>query len=307
MVFDFKSLTSPPKAIRTPPQIIIYGTNGIGKSSIGAPTEHGPGAHAPVYMNINNRINHLAVAGNNSYLATYDDCEEFLRYIHSGDHTFRTLFIDTADDMERLIFSKVAKDAGKKVIGDIGYSKGYEDALDEWEKFLKRLTRIRDERGMSIVVLAQEDVRKHKNADGDDYEIIVPKLHGSTTKGDASLALFTAWADVILRMKQDVYTKIDGEGFNKSTKAFAHGGLFLYSKNNPAFRAKDTYGLPDKIDASKDAWQKIENGINDYWENKMEISEENKKSEIVQLVKKQQEVSNLVPQVEKQLVKSIEE
>lgn len=273
MAIDLKKLTKQPSEIRVPPQLIIYAGNGLGKSTIGAPSKYGIGAPNPVYMNTNNRINHLSVAGNDMPLHSYEDCQEFLRYVLLEPHDFKTLFVDTVDDTERLVFTKVASDAGKAVIGDIGYSKGYEDALSEWEKILKMLTLIRDKRGMTIVCLAQEDVRKHKNADGDDYEIIVPKLHGSTTKGDSTLALFTAWADGVYRLKNDVYTKVDNSGFvdkkaAPKLKAVANGGLYLYTKNNPAFRAKDTFELPEKIDASYGLWQSIENGIDEYWKSK---------------------------------------
>lgn len=274
MVFDISRVKKEPTVIRTPPQIIIYGANGVGKSTICAPSDYGIGAPNPIYMNVNNRIRHLAVVGNDMPIESIEDCEDFLDFVANGEHEFKTLVIDTADDLERLIFKDVAEKAGKSVISDIGYSKGYDDALDKWHEILKKLSFIRDKKRMIIVVLAQEDVKKQKNADGDDYEYIVPKLHGSTTKGDASLALFTAWADCVFRLKYNVATTQDKSGFvdkkaSPKFKAVAHTGLFLFTKNNPAFRAKDTYNLPERIDASMNAWQNMIGGINQYWNDKM--------------------------------------
>lgn len=287
MAIDLTAFTEAATVQPKPSQIVIYGRNGIGKSSIGASTQFGPGASNAVYMNVNNRIGHLAVAGNKNVIHTYEDYKDFVTYIIEGQHNFSTLFVDTADDLERVFMNEVVRENNVKSIEAMAYQAGYAEAVTKWVKFLKTMTMIRDKRNMTIVILAQVDVKKQNNPDAENYDIVCPKLHGSTLKGDATMPLLMAWADLVMYMKDEVYTKTETGGFadkkNPKHKAVANGGIYLNTKSHPAYRAKDSYGLPDKIDCSADAWGQIMNGINSYWNAQAPSAPPKEKPEIISI------------------------
>jgi hypothetical protein len=278
MAIDISKLSGEPKAIYKPSQIVIYGKNGMGKSSLGAPGEFGEGAKNPVYMNTNNRINHLAVAGNDMPLHTYDDCTDFLKFLLSGEHNFKTLFIDTADDLELIISNKVAEDHSVSNIENVDFGKGYGDLLDLWKKFLTMFSLLRDKRGMTIVILAQIDKKTHNPPGKEPYDIWVPKVHGKTNKGDTVLSHLTAWADVVIPLVREEYTKVDTSGFQiktapKKYKIASVGDLQFITKGAAEYFTKDTFNLPERIDASYNGWKNLQDGINGYWQNKKKNGE----------------------------------
>jgi len=82
---------------------------------------------------------------------SFDEFVASLAEIVKEDHDRETLVVDSADWLERLIWDRVAEDAGKQSIEDIGFARGYKLALTYWERVFAGLADARDQRGMAII------------------------------------------------------------------------------------------------------------------------------------------------------------
>jgi hypothetical protein len=83
-----------------PPRILVYGTEGIGKTTFASQTP------SPIFIQTEDGMDH--VASDRFPLAqTYDDVYASLRDIHHEPHDYGTLVVDSLDWLERLIFDRL--------------------------------------------------------------------------------------------------------------------------------------------------------------------------------------------------------
>lgn len=215
---------------QTPYYIVLYGPEGIGKSSFAA------GAPSPIFLGEPGGTDHLEVA---RFPApdSLDDIWEALDSLEKESHTYKSVVLDTADYIEPLIWDHVCRVAKKTSIEDLGYGKGYTKALDEWRKLTQRLDAI-VARGMHVVVLAHSHLKNVRNPMGDDYEHYELKLHGKAA------ALLKEWPKAVLFTNYVTYVEEDEK---KRVRAFGDGSRVIHTEHRPAFDAKNRYGLPLEI------------------------------------------------------------
>lgn len=288
MAIDLKSLQ--PSLSRRPSLIVLYGVNGCGKSTFCAESIYGKGAPNPLFMNINDGLDTINVA--KQPIDTYEQAMEFFDSVLNDEHDFKTLVIDAADDMERLICAEIIRKAPlnkqgqkPKCIEDIGFQAGSEELVILWEDVLKKLREIRNVRKMHIVFLAQLDTKKDNNLTGTSLSIKTPKLHGGTMKGDTTLALFTGWCDILGLLEWEKLTVTDETAFNikgakPKLRIANRGSLYLYVVEDGAHKAKNRYDITEKIDVTENGWQELGNRVNAFWQKQLP-STDNKKEESV--------------------------
>jgi len=233
-----------------PRRILLYGTHGIGKSTFSA------AAPSPVFIQTEDGLNDI-------------DCERFpkaeslsevlgyLKSIYSEDHSYKTVVIDSADWLERLIWTDVCADQGVKSVESIGYAKGYVFAVDYWRKVLDALAMIRRDRRMSVILVAHAKIERFQNPETEAYDRYAPQLHKQVS------ALLSQWADEILFATYRVYTKESDEGFNKKrAQGIGTGERIMYTEERPAYIAKNRLGLPPHLPLKWDEYAKhiVSNG-----------------------------------------------
>ncbi len=88
-----------------PPRLLIYGTEGAGKSTLAA------SAPNPIFVPCEDGIDNIAC---NSFplCHTLDDVMNCLNTLLNEPHDYRTVVIDTLDWLERLIWDKVCIEYG---------------------------------------------------------------------------------------------------------------------------------------------------------------------------------------------------
>ena len=137
-----------------PPRIVIYGTEGIGKSTFASQAEK------PIFIPTEDGVSNIEV---DKFLIanTRGKVKECLRQLMNDKHEYKTVVIDTWDTMERQfiteIISKDRANSLNQACGGYGAGKGV--LLEQTGEILfKALDVLRVVKGMTIIVLAHSKV-----------------------------------------------------------------------------------------------------------------------------------------------------
>ncbi len=243
----------------SPPRLLIYGTEGIGKSTTAAQ------APKPIFVPTEDGLDQIdcrsfPLAGK---LA---DVEAALQALIHEQHEFETVVIDSLDWLERLIWDALCEQYGVTSIEKVdgGYAKGYTHALTHWRRVINDLDVLRNQRGMCVIALAHAKVEKFEDPEHPAYDRYSPRLHKHAT------ALVTEWADAVLFATRKLITKTEEAGFGRDRTIAAAlgkdgGERILRCVGSPACVAKNRYSLPAELPLSWPALMQalIGNGNND--------------------------------------------
>lgn len=216
--------------IDRPLRVVLYGVEGIGKSTFGAD------APAPIFLGAEDGTGHLDVA-RFPQPRTWADAIDALRVLHTEPHDYRTLVVDTVDWLEPLCWRAVCDAARKPDIEAFGYGKGYLAALEEWRRFVHGLDALRA-KGMTVVLLAHALVRPFRNPEGEDYDRYTLKVN------EKAAGLLREWADAVLFAN---YQSFGAKQQNGRAKNIGTGARTLYTTHRPAADAKNRWSLPDEL------------------------------------------------------------
>lgn len=216
----------------TPSRIVLYGVEGVGKSTFAA------NAPSPIFIGAEDGTSQLDVA-RFPQPETWSEILEAVRTLTNEGHDFRTLVLDTLDWAEPLCWDHVCQKGGKAAIEDFGYGKGYVAAIDEWRILLAALEALRRAKGMNVVLLAHSWIKKFQNPNGEDFDRYEMKLHAKAA------GLIKEWSDAVLFAMYELVTAKDER--TKRTRGFDTGKRVLYTTHRAAWDAKNRYSLPEML------------------------------------------------------------
>jgi len=228
-MFDLKSI-SKTRRVRAP-KIVVVGQGKIGKTTFAA--------MAPNAIGILTEDGADAVDANafplaSSLVEVYAAVDTLI----NQDHDFQTLFIDSLDWLEPMIQEHVCKQNNWKNIEQPGFGKGYVAAAEEWRNLLSGLEVLRATKGMGIILIAHDKIKRIEDPLTEGFDSHVLKLH------DRAGALVQEWADVIGYAGYRIFTNKTDAGFgNKETKATTTGERILHVEPHPAHCGGNRFGL----------------------------------------------------------------
>lgn len=218
-----------------PRRLMLFGIQGVGKSSYGAMSER------PIFIQTEDGLNDIEC--NKFPLArAYNDVVAALSELYSEQHDYHTVVVDSLDWLERLIWAEVCRKRGVESIEDIGYAKGYTFALTQWREVLEGLDALRNERGMMVILIAHAKIERFENPETEGYDRYVPRLHKLAS------ALVQEWSDDVLFATYRVHTrKVDEQFGQVKRRGVGTGERIIRTTERPAHVAKNRLNLPDEI------------------------------------------------------------
>lgn len=218
-----------------PVRVLIYGTEGVGKSSFAA------GAPSPVFICPEDGTGHLDIA-RFPEPRSWDDVTSAIRELTTGAHDFKTIVFDTLDWLEPALWAHICQRDKKTDIEAYGYGKGYAAALDGWRSFLAEVETLRRARSMHVVMLAHSWIKSFKNPAGDDYDRYELKVHARAG------GLMKEWSDAVLFAAFEEYA-VEKDG---KVKGVSSGARILRTERTAAWDAKNRFSLPPRLALSWD-------------------------------------------------------
>ncbi len=234
--------------IKRPLFMVIYGVDGVGKSSLAA------GADSPLFFGPERGTDHLEVS-RAPQPKSWADVEAGIGELLSARHDYKTLVLDTIDWIEPLLHASVAASAGKSSIEDIPYGKGPLYALEIWSKFIASLEELRDRKKMNILALGHSELARFVDVSNEhqEYERYGLKMNKK------SAAKWREAADAVLFAHYITQKTVDP----KDRKTRIKGGTLrvLHTQRAAGWDAKNRYGLPSQIILSETPWADLQRAI----------------------------------------------
>lgn len=219
-----------------PVRVLIYGVEGVGKSSFAAASPQ------PIFFGAEDGTSELDVA-RFPEPSTWAEAFEAITELATAEHDYQTLVIDTLDWLEPLCWAAVCagkKDKAGKAIESIegfGYGKGYTAALDLWRQLTAALETLRTKRNMNTIQIAHSWIKSFKNPAGEDFDRYEMKLHAKAS------GLLREWNDAVLFATHETLTY----EANGRVKGISSGARVIYTERCAAWDAKNRYDLPDRL------------------------------------------------------------
>jgi len=227
-----------------PPRLLIYGTPGIGKSTLGSQTPK------PIFIPTEDGLDGIDCS-KFPLAASVEEVIAAIQELRTQPHDYETVVLDSLDWLERLIWDRVCTEFSVKNIekADGGYARGYTHALTFWREVIDHLNLLRSQRGMVVLLIAHAKVEKFEDPESSPYDRYSPRLHKHAA------ALLSEWCDAVLFATRRFRTQSEDTGFNrKRTIARAigkdGGERILRCVGGPSCVAKNRYGLTEELPLS---------------------------------------------------------
>lgn len=224
-----------------PYKTVIYGVEGIGKSTLAASFPD------PLFIDTEGstaRMNVKRYPKPTSAAMLWDEIVEVIR-----TKPCKTLVIDTFDWAERLIVQNICDSSQKKSITSFGYGDGFVQLEEQVGRYLNLLQDVIDVAGINVVITAHAQIRAFNQPDADNsYDRYEMKLGNKTTAKTSNM--LKEWADMVLfcNYKTYVVSKDDKGKKHKGTG----GQRVMYTTHSPAWDAKNRDNLPEELPLSFD-------------------------------------------------------
>jgi len=215
-----------------PPRVVIYGGEGIGKTTFASQ------AKTPIIIQTEDGADNLDVA-KFPLAKTEQDILDAIKYLATKEHKYKTVIVDTWDSLEGMLIKELVDNNKGNSLNTIagGYGVGKGMLLGKTKNILEGLHFLREQKGMTVIILVHEKVFNIKNPEKGEYD--------KTTLNcinDVSSQL-VSWADVVgfatTKMVIDTDTGL--------AKQINNGERILYLNGTASHVGKNRYNMPNSV------------------------------------------------------------
>jgi hypothetical protein len=225
-MIDLATMTTTKNTLSAP-AIMLYGLEGIGKTTFGADFP------SPYFICAEDGMRNKIFDGIPRYFpGSFQDILDVLDALATQPHVYKTVVIDTLDAVQKLIFEHIARKNNKENIEDIGYGKGYKFAALEIPQLLARFERLQ-KKDIAVLLLCHAGIKNFANPEGENYDRYVPMLF------DSIAAQIKQYVDFILFSTYKV--GVDGK------KGIGGKERIIYTEHCAAYDAKSRCEMPEQI------------------------------------------------------------
>jgi len=235
-----------------PPRLLLYGTEGIGKSTYAAQAPN------PIFIPTEDGLGEIDCASF-PLAKQLTDVEESLTALAKEPHEYQTVVIDSLDWLEQLIWDDLCRISNSASIEKVdgGYGKGYIAALGFWRHIIDLLDVLHKQRNMAVILIAHAKVERFEDPESTAYDRYSPRLHKHAS------ALLTEWVDAVLFATRKFRTETEDAGFGRERTIAVGigpegGERILRTVGGPSCVAKNRYNLPFELPLS---WEAFANAL----------------------------------------------
>jgi len=195
-------------------RLIILGEKKIGKTTFGADSPK------PIFIPTEDGCSSVDGLDFFPKQTTYQGIIDCITTLGKEEHEFETVVIDTLDGVVEMLSDEVTKtDFDNKPLKFNNYLAGNKVVAQKLKRFIDMLDRLREEKGMRIILLCHTGTSNVKNAEGDDY------IKTTGYMGKYTWGLFANWADRIGSAGYEfiIRNAVDGPSGAKKGKAHQRG------------------------------------------------------------------------------------
>lgn len=222
----------------TPPIIVIYGVDGIGKTTLATEAE------GAVYLHTRGENLPSGLKTPKVRLNDYRDIKDYLEDLLYDDHDFKWVILDALDGIEPLVWEEVCYEHNKKSMEEFGFGKGYLFADEFWGEILDLLVKLKEE-GIGVIVLAHPSIELFQSPITEPYNRYTIKIHKRAN------ALIREAADIVAFMNHRVSVKEVEVTRGKKVSHAEGKARMIYLTGEAAWDAKNRYSMPDKLEYKK--------------------------------------------------------
>lgn len=240
MAISLGSLKSSKSTV--PPIVLIYGVDGIGKTSLAAewpaplyiPTE---GQKTPSDVDIPSTDN----------VSSWADIEGIINELLTADHGLQTVIFDSLGGLAPFVEGVTAARIGSASVDDnskgspAAFGNGYKESEVEWSVFMSGCEALA-QAGINVVLLGHPEIKRFDDPMNDPYDRYILKLN------KRAAPLVREKCDIVAFLNYRISIK-EKEVAPKTKVAHAEGGKErqIHLSRGAGFDAKNRYFMPDAI------------------------------------------------------------